>query len=620
MTELLRLGAVPISDGRTRFEVWAPNASAVDLVLADRTVALGPDERAGTWVAVVDGVGHGDRYRFRLDGGDSLADPASGWQPDGVYGPSAVVDHRRFTWTDDHWRGVKLADTVLYELHVGTFTPDGTFDSAIGQLDRLARLGVTTIEVMPVNAFPGRRNWGYDGVFPSAVQESYGGPEALAQFVDAAHDSGLAVVLDVVYNHLGPEGGVHGRYGPYFTDTYQTPWGNGLNVAEAGSDHVRRTFIESATRWITDFHVDGLRLDAIDQIYDPTAKRFLEQLIRSVRSAGRRRSGRTVLTFVESAANNPEHVRPLSRGGLDADAAWDDDVHHSLRVALTGDTRGYYIDYQGVADLAEAYVRRWVFTGRYSVYRERHHGKPADDVARNHFVAFSSNHDHVGNTPNGARPPFDHRQRLVAAAAVVLSPFTPLLFMGEEYGETRPFPYFIDHTDPALIEAVREGRAREFSRSEWSEPIADPTDPATFEAAILDPSVAAVEPHRSVLAAYTELLALRRLHGVVHDPNAEQRVQRTGEAIVIDRRLGDVRSVLILHLGDGPLDVEVDPVPILTTVCQPEGDQLSEESLDLAFDAAVGRWAGGIDGGRPAVVDGTSVRLEGPTAVLLVSR
>ena len=618
----MRLGAVPIGDERARFEVWAPNASAVDLLLADRTVILGPDERAGTWVGVVDGVVHGDRYRFRLDAGEPVADPASGWQPDGVHGPSAVVDHRRFTWTDEEWRGIELADTVLYELHVGTFTPEGTFDGAIGQLDRLARLGVTTIELMPVNAFPGRRNWGYDGVFPSAVQESYGGPEALARFVDAAHVRGLAVVLDVVYNHLGPEGSVHSRYGPYFTDAYQTPWGNGLNVAGAGSDHVRRTFIESATRWITDFHVDGLRLDAIDQIYDPTAKRFLEELIGAVRNAGRR-GGRTVLTFVESAANNPEHVRPRSHGGIDADAAWDDDVHHALRVALTGDTRGYYVDYQGAADLAEAYVRRWVFTGRYSVYRQRHHGKPADDVDRNHFVAFSSNHDHVGNTPNGARPPFDHRQRLVAAAAVVLSPFTPLLFMGEEYGETRPFPYFVDHSDPALIEAVREGRAQEFARSEWSEPVADPADPATFEAAILDPSITTIEPHRSILAAYTELLALRRVHGVVHDPTAEQRVQRTGDAIVVERRLGNDRSVLILHLGDGPLDLEIEQIPILTTVGSAERNQVSEEAvparLDVAFDVGDERWSGATGAGTPAVIDGTVVHLEGPTAVLLIS-
>ena len=282
-----RLGAHPLGAHSTRFEVWAPWAHSVEVVLDDggggtRTVALGPDELAETWVGVVADVGHGDRYRLRLDGGEAIADPASSWQPDGVHGPSAVVDARRFRWTDDGWRGVELLDTVLYELHVGTFTPEGTLDAAAGQLDRLAALGVTTVELMPVNAFPGERNWGYDGVFPSAVQQSYGGPEALARFVDAAHAEGLGVVLDVVYNHLGPDGSVHARYGPYFTDAYRTPWGDGINVSQAGSDNVRRMFIESACRWVEDFHVDGLRLDAVQSIVDPTAPPFLEQLTAAV--------------------------------------------------------------------------------------------------------------------------------------------------------------------------------------------------------------------------------------------------------------------------------------------------------------------------------------------------
>ncbi|MGI9052141.1 MAG: malto-oligosyltrehalose trehalohydrolase, partial [Ilumatobacteraceae bacterium] len=471
-----RLGASPNVDGSTRFEVWAPHADMVEVVLDDpRTVALRRDDAAGTWLAVVDGVGHGERYRYRLDGGEALADPASSWQPDGVYGPSAVVDRRRFSWTDSGWIGVELADTVLYELHVGTFTPDGTFDSAIGQLDRLAELGVSAVELMPVNAFPGRRNWGYDGVFASAVQDSYGGPQGLARFVDAAHARRLAVVLDVVYNHLGPEGGVLQRFGPYYSPTYRTPWGEGLNVADAGSDLVRRTFIESAVRWITDFHVDGLRIDAVDTIYDPTALPFLEQLVAAVHAAGAA-ADRTVLTFVESAANNPHNVRPVPRGGIGSDAAWNDDVHHSLRVALTGDRRGYYVDYSGAPDIAHALEHRWVFTGRYSPFRGRHHGRPADDIDANRFVVFTTNHDHVGNTPAGARPPFDSRQRLVAAAAILLSPFTPMLFMGEEYGETKPFPYFVDHTDPELLAAVREGRRVDF-RTEWTEAVADPADP-----------------------------------------------------------------------------------------------------------------------------------------------
>jgi maltooligosyltrehalose trehalohydrolase len=553
---------------------------------------------AGTWVGAAGDVGHGDRYRLRLDGAEPLADPASGWQPDGVHGPSAVVDPSRFKWTDDGWAGVELATTVLYEVHVGTFTPEGTLDSAIGQLDRLAALGITAVELMPVNAFPGRRNWGYDGVFASAVQDTYGGPEALARFVDAAHARGVAVVLDVVYNHVGPEGAVLNRYGPYFTPTYRTPWGDGLNVADAHSDPVRRTFIESAVRWITDFHVDGLRLDAIDMIYDHTAHPFLEQLIDAVHVAGAA-AGRTVLTFAESAANNPAHVRPVESGGIGSDAAWNDDVHHALRVALTGDRRGYYVDYDGVHDLAYALERRWVFTGRYSIYRRRHHGRPADDVDHRRFVAFASNHDHVGNTPAGARPPYDHDQRLVAAATVLLGPYTPMLFQGEEYGERRPFPYFVDHSDPELLEAVRQGRRREFAQADWAEALADPADPATFEAAVLDPSVAAEEPHRSILAAHTELLRLRRRHAVLHDPDAEQRVERHGETVAVRRALDRERTTLILHLGRGPATV-----PLL------DGD------LDVAFDSGQPRWHGS---GGPAELDGGALRLTGPSAVLLIS-
>ncbi|MET0910928.1 MAG: malto-oligosyltrehalose trehalohydrolase, partial [Ilumatobacteraceae bacterium] len=477
MTRPARLGAVPAADGSTRFEVWAPDADAVEVELdaggAPRTRPLELDEDTGTWVGLVDGIGHGHRYRFRLDGDEALADPASGWQPDGVHGPSAVVDPATFTWTDDGWTGVTLHDTVCYELHVGTFTSGGTLDSAIDELPRLARLGVTSVELMPVNAFPGARNWGYDGVFPSAVQQSYGGPEALARFVDAAHALGVAVVLDVVYNHLGPEGNVFGRYAPYFTDAYRTPWGDAINVAEAHSDNVRRTFIESATRWVEDFHVDGLRLDAVDMIHDPTASSFLEELTAAVHAIGDT-AGRTVLVIAETASNDPGIVRPPGLGGVGCDAAWNDDVHHALRVALLGDRHGYYIDYAGVDDLVTAFARRWVFSGRYSGYRGRRHGRAADDVAPERFVVFSSNHDHVGNTPAGGRPSFDQAQRILAAATIVLSPFTPMLFMGEEYGEPAPFPYFVDHGDTDLLEAVRVGRRNEFARSEWTEAVADP--------------------------------------------------------------------------------------------------------------------------------------------------
>jgi maltooligosyltrehalose trehalohydrolase len=581
MNPTVKLGAHPVGDGSTRFEVWAPRAKDVVIDLGDgRRVPLSRDEAAQTWVGVVDGVGHGDRYRIRLDGGEPLADPASGWQPDGVHGPSAVVDPATFRWTDGGWRGVTLADTVLYELHVGTFTSDGTFDGVAGQLDRLARLGVTTIELMPVNAFPGVRNWGYDGVFPSAVQQSYGGPEGLARLVDAAHAAGLGVVLDVVYNHVGPEGSTHGRFAPYFTDVYRTPWGDAVNVAGPGSDLVRRTFIESACRWVEDFHVDGLRLDAVHAIVDPTATPFLEELTAAVHAAGAD-AGRTVLVTAESSANDPRLVRPPSAGGIGCDAVWNDDVHHSLRVALTGDRRGYYVDYDGVGDLADAMAHRWVFRGRRSIYRGRRHGRPADDVGPERFIVFTANHDHVGNTPDGARPPYDHRQRLVAAATVLLSPFTPLLFMGEEYGETNPFPFFVDHGDPALLEATREGRRREFSGAGWTGEVADPADPATFESAVLDPSAG----DQRVLDAYTELLAIRRRYPVVHAAAAEQCVERHGDTIVVRRTLDGAQSLLAVNLGGSV--VEFDVGPGLETAFVTGGAELVAGRLRLPGVAAV---------------------------------
>ena len=589
-----RLGATPVVGG-TRFEVWAPAASSVEVMLDASSLALARDDAAGTWVGVADGVGHGDRYRIRLDGGPPLADPASGWQPDGIDGPSAVVDASRFVWTDDGWPGVALADTVLYELHVGTFTPEGTLDAAIGQLARLVALGITTVELMPLNEFPGTRNWGYDGVFWSAVQHSYGGPAALARFVDAAHGAGLAVVLDVVYNHVGPRGSVHRQFGPYFVDTIATPWGDAVNVAEAASDTVRRTILESARRWIEDFHVDGLRVDAIDVIHDPTARPFLEQLTRGVRAAGAE-AGRTVLVIAESADNDPRTVRPDEAGGYGFDAQWNDDVHHAVRVALTGDRRAYYCDYGGVADVATVLADRWL-AGRYSTWRGRTHGRAADGIPFERFVVFTGNHDHIGNTPAGARPPYDRSQRLVAAAAVLLSPFTPMLFMGEEYAEVAPFPFFVDFGDEQLLTATRQGRRREY-RDEWTEEVADPGDPATFAGAVLTPSLAGEEPHRTVLAAYTELLALRRRTGVLRG-DAAQTVTQHGDTVVVDRRRGGERSLLVLGFGAAPTVLRIDTA-----------------GLRIAFDSAAPEWGGDR---TTSVLDDGSLAIGPVTAVLLTA-
>jgi maltooligosyltrehalose trehalohydrolase len=599
-----RLGATPVVDG-TRFEVWAPGASTVEIVLdGGRTVALEPTlpgaelpgagrpgrHRHGgdrTWVGVAGGVAHGDRYRVRLDGGEPLPDPASRHQPDGVHGPSAVVDPRRFLWTDDDWTGIALDDAILYELHVGTFTPEGTFDAAVGQLDRLAALGVTTIELMPLNAFPGRRNWGYDGVFVSAVQDSYGGPEGLAHFVGAAHARGLAVLVDVVYNHMGPEGNILARYGPYFTDTHITPWGPAMNVAEAGSDQVRRLFLESATGFVRDFHVDGVRVDAVHAIVDQTARPFLRELTDAVRSAGAA-AGREVLVTMESSLNDPLVVLPSSRAGWGADAAWNDDVHHGLRVALTGEQQEYYGDYDGVADLADAFEHRWVFDGRWSAARGRRHGVPADELDHRQLIVFTQNHDHVGNTPRGERllhdaGPADPRLRL-AAAAVLLSPFTPMLFMGEEYGERAPFPFFVDHANEELLAAVREGRRQEFAGLDWGGDVADPGDEATFRSAVLDPTLAAVGPHAGLLEWYTELIRTRRATQVLTAPDAEQRVVRDDpddpRSIAIERIAAGQRSTLVLHFGEEP--------GALAAMCGPLGRQLAAEALVL--HSADPRW------------------------------
>ena len=573
-----RLGASPI-EASTRFEIWAPDAHSVEIIIEsghrapDRRVALTrTTARPGTttWVGKADGVGHGDRYRVSLDRRVGVPDPASRWQPDGVHGPSCVVDTGRFSWTDDGWSGVALSDTVLYELHVGTFTPDGTFDAAIGQLERLARLGVTMIEIMPVNAFPGERNWGYDGVFPFAVQHSYGGPEGLARFVDAAHAHGMGVMLDVVYNHFGPEGNVLARFGPYFTDVYDTPWGSAVNVAGAGSDGVRRFFIENATSWIEDYRLDGLRVDAVHAIVDPTARPMMEELITEVHRVGDR-LGRTVLVTLESASNDPRMVRGVDQGGWGADAVWNDDVHHALRVAVTGDRHEYYAAYRGVADLAEALEHRWVYRGQYSPTLHRRHGAPADDVAFERMIVFASNHDHAGNTPLGLRMlheggPTDPRRRL-EAAFILLSPFTPLIFMGREYGETAPFPYFVDHGDPRLVEAVREGRRSEFAEVDWQGGVADPADPATFASAVIDPSISETGPHARVLAMYTELLRLRREVTVLTDGAADQTVELDGPMLTVRRHGGGptvaISTTATYHFGSEPIDAGTPPPGML---------------------------------------------------------
>jgi len=466
----------------------------------------------GYHAALLEAIEPGTRYRYRLDGDRELPDPASRFQPDGVRGPSVVLDPGVFRWTDAGWPGLTLSSLVLYEVHVGTFSPQGTFDGIIDALGDLASLGVTAVELMPVGQFPGRRNWGYDVVFPYAVQNTYGGPLGLARLVDACHGAGLAVVLDVVYNHFGPEGATAPEFGPYSTDRYRTPWGDAVNVDGAGGDEVRRFFIENAMQWFEDFHVDALRLDAVQGIVDVSPRPFLAELADETRGlAGR--LGRPLHLIAESDLGDPGVIRPAASGGLDLDAQWSDDFHHSVHALLTGERQGYYRDFGTMEHLARALRDGYTYTGQYSEFRQRRHGAPTGGIPAERFVVFLQNHDQVGNRPRGERLSqlLDLESLKLAAGVLLLSPFVPLLFMGEEYAEPAPFHYFVDHEDPQLLERVRAGRRAEY---EWLGgslgEAPDPADPTTFERSTLHRELGSEGTHAELRAFYGELLRLRR--------------------------------------------------------------------------------------------------------------
>ncbi len=561
---MTRLGAWA-SDDAVEFCTWAPATSRVEVVISGLDGRRVPMVRADTGyhVARVEGLVPGARYRFSLDGdagSGPLPDPASRWQPDDVHGDSAVIDPT-FAWSGVEWVGLPLADYVVYELHVGTFTPAGTFDAVIERLDALRDLGITAIELMPVAEFPGGRNWGYDGVFPFAAESAYGGPDGLRRLVDAAHRRGLAVVLDVVYNHLGPEGNVLPAYGPYFTDRYRTPWGDALNFDGPGRDEVRRFFVESALSWIGDFRIDALRLDAVHAIADPSAYPFVEELIDAVHGFADRH-GRLVHVIAESADNDARLITTKEHGGVGCDAQWNDDFHHSLHALLTGERHDYYVDYGSPSDLATAFERGFVYANRYSSFRDRRHGRPAGALLPGQrFVVFDQNHDQVGNRAAGDRIATqigDNGVRL-AAVAVLCSPFLPLLFMGEEYGETNPFPYFVSHSDPALVEAVRRGRRAEFASLAEQEPT-DPQAEATFDRARLDWAKRGREPHASVLEWYRTLLRLRTSRSALRilDPSLVATAVLDDErAIVVTRSAPDDAVLIVLGFDDVPHDVEI---------------------------------------------------------------
>ncbi|WP_328886334.1 malto-oligosyltrehalose trehalohydrolase [Streptomyces sp. NBC_00316] len=535
------------------FQVWAPEADSVGLRLAG---ALRPMERdgarAGWWTAEAEAA-DGDRYGFVLDGGPVLPDPRSRRQPDGPDGESAVVDQEAYTWRSG-WAGRGLQGAVLYELHIGTYTREGTFDAAAARLPHLAELGITHVSLMPVCPFPGVHGWGYEGVSPWAVHEPYGGPEGMKRFVDTAHGLGLAVVLDVVHNHLGPSGNHLPAFGPYFTDTHHTPWGAAINLDASGSDEVRAYLLDSALGWLRDFRLDGLRLDAVHALADTRALTFLEELSTAV-DALSTELGRPLPLIAESDLCDPRTTTPRATGGIGLHAQWNDDFHHALHTALTGEAQGYYADFAvaPMAALAKTVTSVFFHDGTYSSFRGRTHGRPVDTVRTpaTRFVGFAQTHDQIGNRALGDRLSATLSPGLLACAAalVLTGPFTPMLFMGEEWGALTPWQFFTDHTDPALAEAVRNGRRREFAAHGWAaDDIPDPQDPATRDRSCLDWTEPEREPHARLHAWYRELIALRRTLPDLSDPDlASVRTAHDEEGRWLAFRRGDLRVAVNLH-------------------------------------------------------------------------
>jgi len=558
-----RQGVVRNADGTYTFRVWAPHAATVELVTwrdgDERRDRMQLQERGFYSLRRPEGeFSLPFRYAYKLDTFDRpLPDPVSRFQPDGVHQPSAYFIADRFAWTDAGWRGQAMRDLAIYELHVGTFTPEGTFDAAASRLAELVDLGITAIELMPIAQFPGERNWGYDGVHPFAVQNSYGGPEELQRFVDAAHAKGLGVLLDVVYNHLGPEGNYLSLFGPYFSKRHATPWGDAVNFSGPHSDPVRRYFIDNARMWIRDFHIDGLRLDAVHAIHDESAIPLPAELRDEVHAEGAA-CGRAVVVIAESNQNDSRLVRERACGGYDLDGVWSDDFHHALHSFLTGERQSYYVDFGTAGDVAKAWNDAFVHDGTYSPFRHCRHGTSAAGVPRERFVVNVQTHDQVGNRPHGDRLTtlVSPEALRLSAALLLLSPYTPLLFMGEEYGETRPFPFFATFLDAGLVESVRAGRAREFSvdREPQAFDVSDPHSSATRDAAVLTWDWANDPAQAGLRRLYRTLLHVRRAAPPLFDRQSMQAsfADRDAKLLVL-RSNGGSAAAAFANLTDAPM-------------------------------------------------------------------
>ncbi|MGN6615964.1 MAG: malto-oligosyltrehalose trehalohydrolase [Ilyomonas sp.] len=596
------IGALYQNDGSCSFTVWAPLKKNVSLVIypENKTYPMQRDEQ-GYWTTMLQNITPGTKYMFKLDGEISRPDPASLSQPNGVHEASEVVD-RNFSWTDNEWKGIELKDMILYELHTGAFTSEHTFKGIISKFGYLKELGINTIEIMPIAQFPGSRNWGYDGVYPYAVQDSYGGVNGLKELVNEAHKNNLAVVLDVVYNHLGPEGNYLKDYGPYFTEKYNTPWGDALNFDDAYCDGIRNFFLQNALMWLDEFHLDGLRLDAVHAIIDLSAKHFIQQLKEEIINL-EKRTGRRKILIAEIDLNNVRYINPIEKGGYGIDGQWIDEFHHALHSVITGETSGYYEDFGTMKELEKAFRNPYVYDGAYSPHRKKIFGSDPSNNALDQFIVFTQNHDQVGNRVLGDRltETLSFEEIKLAAASVLLSPYVPMLFMGEEYGEKNPFLYFVSHSDKQLIENIRTGRKKEFSYFNFTEEFPDPESEETFEKSMLSWNLED-EQHALTFKFQKYLIAFRKKRKAMQNISRDSLFVHPAynKIIALERRNKD-DHLLVLFNYSKEKDSYKNP---------------ASSSFKKIFDSSSTEWKG-LGGITPSVIhQNDAIEMNGMSAII----
>jgi maltooligosyltrehalose trehalohydrolase len=607
----VKFGSNYLGSDRCEFTVWAPTLQELSVLVVsqaeERLIPMQPVNR-GYWNVTADGIAPGTRYFYQIENSLKRPDPASHFQPDGVHSASQVVDRGTFSWTDRSWSGIPLEHMVIYELHVGTFTPEGTFSAIIPRLGILKDLGINAIELMPIAQFPGDRNWGYDGVYPYAVQNSYGTPDQLKQLVNSCHQLGIAVILDVVYNHLGPEGNYMRDFGPYFTAKYRPIWGDAINYDDEYSDGVREFFLSNALYWLETYHIDALRLDAIQAIFEVGARPLLQELADRVEEFSQQQ-GRQFYLTAESDLNDPRVLRPKPLGGYGINAQWCDDFHHGLHVLLTGESQAYYQDYGKCEHLAKSYREGFAYTGEYSAFRKRRFGASSEDEPADRFIVFAQNHDQVGYRIMGDRLStlVSFEALKLAAGAVLLSPFIPLLFMGEEYGDRAPFCYFISHSEPPLIQAIRQEKEAEFQAAGSPGEFPDPAGLKTFYNCKLNWNLRQEEPHQQLWKFYQHLIQLRRSIPALKKLDKNRQTVDWDEKerwIVIQRWDGESRIFLLMNFNE-------------KTVVYPAN--MPEGHWQKRLDSAAEKWMGSGSSLPESLAPGATLTLT-PHSVVLYER